>query len=76
MMNPKALFQMKSILDRLKQNHPKVPLFFQAAGSCIDEGSVIEITLTTSAGKSICTNMRVTADDLDAVRTLQEQLKK
>ncbi len=76
MMNPKALFQMKSILDRLKKNHPKVPMFFQAAANCIDEGSIIEITLTTSEGKNLCTNMRVTADDLNAVRTLKEQLQK
>lgn len=76
MMNPKALFQMKSILDRFKKNHPKVPMFFSAAAGCIDEGSVIEVTLTTSVGKTLCTNMRVTADDLEAVRTLREQTMK
>ncbi len=75
MMNPKALFQMRSTLDRLKQNHPKVPLFFQAAAKNVDTGSVIEITLTTSQGKKLCTNLRVTDDDLDAVSALLKQLK-
>lgn len=69
-MNPMAMMKIKGLLDRFKINHPKVPLFFSAAAKGIDEGSVIEINITTSEGKTICTNMKVTADDLDLVRQL------
>lgn len=69
-MNPMALMKIKGMLDKFKQNHPKVPLFFNAASMAIDEGSIIEVNVTTSTGKNLCTNMKVTADDLDMVRQL------
>lgn len=76
MINPKVLFQLKSMLERFQQNHPKVPQFFQAAAGAVDEGSVIEITLTTSQGQTLCTNMRVCAEDLEMFRTLGSQIGK
>lgn len=76
MMNPKMLMQVKSMFERFRQNHPKVPMFFSAAAGAIDEGSVIEIQVTTSNGKNLCTNMRVTADDLEMVKALQQMLSK
>lgn len=75
-MNPKMLMQVKSMFERFRQNHPKVPMFFSAAAGAIDEGSVIEIQVTTSNGKNLCTNMRVTADDLEMVKALQQMLSK
>ncbi len=71
MMNSMMLMQMKGMLDEFKRNHPKVPMFFGAAAQNIGEGSVIEIAVTSPEGKRICTNMRVTAEDLK----LFEQLK-
>ena len=76
MMNPKMLMQMKSLLTKFRQNHPKVPMFFSAASRAINEGRVIEISLTTAEGKELCTNMRVTQDDLEMVRTLAEMASK
>ena len=70
-MNPMMLMQMKGMLDDFKRNHPKVPMFFNAAAQSIGEGSIIEIAVTSPEGKKICTNMRVTADDLRLV----EQMK-
>ena len=72
MMNPKMLMQMKSLLTKFRQNHPKVPMFFSAASRAINEGSVIEISLTTAEGKELCT----TQDDLEMVRTLAEMASK
>lgn len=74
MINPKALLQMKSMLTKFRDRHPKVPMFFSAAANVIDEGSVLEVTLTTSTGKTLCTNLRVTAEDLQSVRELRRQL--
>lgn len=37
---------------------------------------MIEISLTTAEGKELCTNMRVTQDDLEMVRTLAEMASK
>ena len=48
-MNPMALMKMKGMFDKFKANHPKVPLFFNAAAKEIGEGSIIEINVTTAA---------------------------
>ena len=70
-MNPMMLMQIKGMLDDFKRNHPKVPMFFNAAAQSIGEGSIIEMAVTSPDGKKICTNMRVTAEDLKLV----EQMK-
>ena len=76
MMNPKMILQLKTMLTKFRQNHPKVPQFFSAASKAINEGSVIEISLTTAEGRELCTNMRVTQDDLEMIRTLGEMASK
>ena len=75
-MNPMALMKMKGMFDKFKANHPKVPLFFNAAAKEIGEGSIIEVNVTTAAGKNLCTNMKVTADDLELVEQLKEMVTK
>lgn len=70
-MNPMAFMQIKNLLEQFKMSHPKIPMFFIAASKSMDEGSIIEISVTTSDGKRLNTNMRVTAEDLKLV----EQLK-
>lgn len=76
MVNPKMLMQIKSLFEQFRKNHPKVPMFFSAASNAIDEGSVIEISLTTSEGKNLCTNMRVTEDDLEMIKAIAEMVSK
>lgn len=71
-MNPMNIMKMKNLLDRFKKNHPKVPMFFSAAGQNIDVDSVIEIKVTTIDGKELCTNMKVTKEDMDLLRQLKE----
>ena len=46
-MNPMELMKLKGYLDTFKRNHPKVPMFFQAAAQSIGEGSVIESSVTS-----------------------------
>ena len=71
MINPMALMQMKGLLDRCKNNHPKVPMFLSDAARSMGEGRVIEISVTSPDGRKITTNMRVNQEDLELV----EQLK-
>lgn len=44
----------------------------RAAVKTADEGSVVEIKLTTSEGREIITNMRVTPEDIQLLETLKE----
>lgn len=74
-MNPMGFMKIKGLVDRFKDNHPKIPMFFTAASKSIDVDSIIEINITTAEGRSLCTNMKVTADDMELVRQLSETMK-
>jgi hypothetical protein len=76
MINPAKLFKMKSLWERFVENHPKFPQFMNAVQSNgINEGSVIEITVTTPDGKNISTNVRITATDKEMFAELAELTK-
>lgn len=72
-MNPMNLIKLKSLFERFKVNHPKVPLFFKAAVGSVREGSVIEIKVIPpeSEEKTIITNLKVNSEDI----ALFEELK-
>lgn len=70
-MNPMLIMQMKSMLERFQRNHPRFPMFLADAGQSIDEGSIIEISVTTAEGKNLCTNLKVTAEDLELIQQLK-----
>lgn len=73
-MNPMAILQIKSLLDKFKNNHPKIPMFFSAATQSIDENSIIEIKVTTAEGQNLITNMKVTSDDIELFKELKEKI--
>ena len=72
-MNPMAILQIKSLLDKFKNNHPKIPMFFSAAAQSIDENSIIEIKVATAEGQNLITNMKVTSDDIELFKELKEK---
>ena len=74
-MNPLQMMQIKNMMDRFHQNHPKVQGFFGAAAEKIDEGSVIEISLTTSEGKTICSNIRVSRSDMELIGQAKQMMQ-
>lgn len=74
-MNPMALLQLKGLFDQFKNNHPKVPMFFNAVSQNIGEGSIIEINVTSAEGKKFCTNMKVTQSDIEMIEELKKLAK-
>lgn len=71
-MNPKTLMHLRDMEKQFTSGHPKLEPFLAAASAVVDEGSVIEVKMTTSAGETICTNLRVSAQDMEMIRTLKE----
>ena len=71
-MNPMNVFKLKGLLDRFKDNHPKVPLFFKAAAGTVQEGSVIEIKVISPENKTIVTNFKVNSEDIALVNELKD----
>ncbi len=72
MFHPADLLKLKGAWSAFTANHPKFPMFLKAVSqSGITEDTVIEVHVKYPTGEDICTNVKVTASDLE----LFEQLK-
>lgn len=72
-MNPKQLFQMKAAWDQVNKNHPKLLPFIkavQAAG--LEEGTVIEVKVTTPEDKTMTANIKLKQSDIDLLKQARE----
>lgn len=73
MLNPAVLLKLKGAYESFVNNHPKFPMFLQAASKdALQEGSIIEITVTTKEGKKMSTNLLVKQSDLDLFDSLKQ----
>lgn len=70
--NPMQLLKIKNMISGFQQRHPRVLPFLQDASTRIQEGSVIEVKVTGPDGRSITSNIRVTAEDLDLIQQARE----
>lgn len=71
-MNPMALLKAKKSWETFCGNHPKFPAFLQAVQSVgIQEGTIIEVSVTTPEGRTMATNVRLTASDMQAINDLK-----
>jgi len=70
--NPMAMMKMKERLDIFNSQHPRVVPFLQAAKVSLQEGAVLELKVTGPDGKELLTNIRVTAEDMETIRMMQE----
>lgn len=76
MINPAKLFKIKSAWETFTTNHPKFPKFISAVQkSGIQEGTVIEINITTPSGETISSNLRLTQSDMELFREVSEMGK-
>ncbi len=71
-MKPTAIVKMKSLVERFRNNHPKFSMFAAAASNYVGVGSIIEVNIQDAEGKSICTNIRVTEDDIELMEAVKE----
>ncbi len=71
--NPAAIFKIKGAWEKFSANHPKFPLFLNAAAkSGIKEGYILELKVTSDTGETICTNVKLTEADMELIQTLKE----
>ena len=76
-MNPMLLLQLKPACEQFNTNHPKLMNFVKAASKdgFMDEGTLIEISITNSSGKTIASNVRVKQEDLTFLTTFKSVLE-
>lgn len=75
MVNPMKIMQVKGMVEQFQKNHPRIPGFFNAAAESIEEGSVVEMVVTSPEGKSLRANIRVTQEDMQLLKEIKEMGK-
>jgi len=72
-MNPTAIMKIMSAKAQFEKNHPKFSAFLKAVFSRpIEEGTVIEITVTRPGEEPITSNIKVQQSDLDLLQSLRD----
>ncbi len=72
-LNPAMLFKIKGAWEKFVSNHPKFPMFLRAASATgIKEGYIIEVKITDTEGKTICTNVKLTDSDMELIDMIKD----
>ena len=71
--NPMKLMELKNLRDRFAQNHPKFVKFMSdLASSQIEEGTILEVTVKKPDGRTMVSNIKVTASDLEMLQAIKQ----
>lgn len=71
--NPMKFLQVKAGWEMFKSRHPKFPAFLNSVTQgAINEGSVIEATVTTADGRTFSTNLKVSKEDMELLNEMKE----
>lgn len=72
-MNPTAIMRLMSAKAQFERNHPKFMAFVKAMLSRpIEEGTVLEITVTRPGEAPVTANIKVQQSDLELLAQLKE----
>ena len=67
--NVSQLLELRALRNRFEKNHPKFFPFMKAAKTrALEEGSLIEISVTPPDGEMVSTNLKVQASDLELLQ--------
>jgi hypothetical protein len=73
MMNPASIMKIMNAKNQFTASHPKFMSFLSAAfAGGIEEGTVIEITVTKPGQNPITSNIKVRQSDLELFEELKE----
>ena len=63
----------KNLRNRFAQNHPKFVKFMSdLASSQIEEGTILEVTVKKPDGRTMVSNIKVTASDLEMLQAIKQ----
>ncbi|MBU5429877.1 hypothetical protein KQI22_07340 [Kineothrix sp. MSJ-39] len=75
-MNPAVLMKLMSAKAQFEQNHPKVISFLKTVFSRpIEEGTILELTVTRPGEEPVTTNLKVKDSDLALMESLKDLMK-
>ncbi|WP_024856605.1 hypothetical protein [Ruminococcus albus] len=73
-MNPMAVVKLKPLLEKFRENHPRIPQFMQTAASGMEDGGALDLKVTNAAGQKIEASIKLNADDIELLNALRELL--
>lgn len=72
-MNPTSILKLMSAKAQFERSHPKFMAFVKKVLSePVEEGTVVEITVTRPGGEPLTANIKVQKSDLDLFAELKE----
>lgn len=72
-MNPMMLMQLQQRVQIFQKDHPKVMPFLKAVGeNAMQEGTVIAMKVTTADGKTIESNIKINANDVETMKIFMD----
>ena len=72
-MNPMILMQMQQRMQTFQQDHPKFLPFLNAVkDNALQEGTVCAMKVTTPEGKTLESNIKLTANDIETIRMMTD----
>ncbi len=72
-MNPMMLMQLQQRIQTFQQDHPKfLPFLMALKDNALEEGTVVAMKVTTPEGKTIESNIKLTANDIETVRMMMD----
>lgn len=72
-MNPKMLMQLQQRLQLFHQDHPKIIPFLTAVkDNALQEGTIFAMKVTTPDGRTIESNIKLTANDIETMRMMSD----
>lgn len=76
MVNPASVMKLMNAKKKFSDNHPKFVSFISMIFSRgIEEGTIIEITVTKPGDKPVTSNMKVQQSDLELMEELKTLVK-
>lgn len=76
MINPMKLLQLRPLVTKFQNDHPKFMQFIAAVGqSDLKEGTIVEISITDPDGKNLCSNIKLSKEDLELFGAVSEMMK-
>ena len=73
MINPASVMRLMSAKNKFAENHPKFVAFLSNVfGTGVEEGTIIEITVTKPGAKAVTANIKVKQSDLELLQELKE----
>ncbi len=75
-MNPASIMKLMSAKSQFERKHPKFVAFVKSVFSKpLEEGTILEITVTRPGAEPVTANIKVQQSDLDLLEELKEMGK-